>query len=211
MGKNEHARVTLAYDRKAYRYDTQFHLYSKAVLPPVVEMLALTGNEHILDVACGTGELEVRLAEKFPDLNVCGIDLSEEMLASASRKLARCAHMEFEQGDARYLGYPDATFDIVVCCSAFHYMREPVRVMHEFRRVLKPGGRVLIHDWCRDFLMAKLYNIVRRAFIPSHYHVYTKAEMHTLMQQAGLTPTRTNTFTALGFWRMMVAEAVKTP
>lgn len=209
MTPDQHARVALAYDRKAYRYDTHFSLYTKSVLPAVVDMLHLRGDEHMLDVACGTGELEKRMVERWPEVAVCGIDLSEEMLASARRKLAAYPKMTFAPGDAAALDYPDASFDVVVCCSAFHYMRKPDVVMREFARVLKPGGRVLIHDWCGDFLIAKLYHVIRKATIPSHYRVHTEAEMQALMREAGLTPTRAKKYKALVMWRLMIVEAIK--
>lgn len=205
----EQHKITAHYARWAKNYDARWARYTEDVLSRVLQILALTGRERILDVACGTGELERRMITRFPEQEVYGIDLSDDMLAWARTKLGHHPRLHFAQGDSRALAFPDAYFDIVVSCSALHYMREPTRVMAEFARVLRPGGRVVIADWCRDFLFAKAYNWIRKRLVPAHYHVYSRGELETLMQQSGLTPSRHIAFHVFPVWRMICVEGVK--
>lgn len=207
MPHTDQQKIAKHYANWARNYDRRWAHYSEGALSVTIEMLALQGTERLLDVACGTGELERRLVRTFPQMPVEGIDLSEDMLAAACSKLADYPSMHFAKGDSRHLDFPDQHFDIVVTCSAFHYMRSPQEVLQEFARVTKPGGRVLIVDWCRDYLMAKLYNSLRKLLVPAHHQVYTIAELQQMLHTAGLTPTRVRTFAVQPYWRMMCVEA----
>ncbi len=207
MMRTDQEKVERRYNRWARTYDRRWAGYTEAVLSRALQQLQLTGQERVLDVACGTGELEMRIARQFPRQEVFGLDLSEAMLKSARRKLALYPNMHFSQGDSRQLAFPDAHFDIVVTCSAFHYMREPQRVITEFARVVKPGGRILIVDWCRDFLFAKIYNLLHKQFIPAHYQVHSWREMEQMMRTAGLHINGGHTFSVYHLWQMMLIEA----
>ncbi|MBI4236978.1 MAG: class I SAM-dependent methyltransferase [Deltaproteobacteria bacterium] len=202
-------KVITSYARMASVYDRRFRGYIARTISTALEMLQLTGTERILDVACGTGELERRILEVHPQQPIWGIDLTEEMLVAAREKLGEVPNIQWERADSRYLPFPDAHFDIVVTLSAFHYMREPQRVVNEFARVVRPGGRVVVLDWCRDFLFAQLYHLMRKVFFPQHYRVYHLAEMQQLMRDAGLTPADYRQFTVLGMWKMMCVEGKK--
>lgn len=202
-------KVASAYSRHVHYYDRRWHRYLDATHRVTIEMLALTGSERILDVACGTGELERHILERFPAQPIWGVDLTDEMLDVAREKLKAFPHVQLEHADCHYLPYPDAHFDIVVTCSAFHYLQDPRRVVSEFARVVRPGGRVMVLDWCRNHLLGKLYNAFRRLFIPSHFHVYTTAEMESLMRGAQLSIAKTRRFTAVGMWKMMSVVGVR--
>lgn len=208
-GVERQEKVITSYARMASIYDRRFGTYVARTITTALEMLQLNGTERILDVACGTGELERRILEHHPQQPIWGIDLTEEMLVAAREKLAGFPNIQLERADSRYLPFPDAHFDIVVTLSAFHYMREPQRVVNEFARVVRPGGRVVVLDWCRDFLFAQLYHLMRKVFFPQHYRVYHLAELHQLMHDAGLTPTTHRLFTVLGIWKMMCVESCK--
>src|SRR5262245_30880992 len=82
---------------------------------PVFAGYPLRQGARILDVGCGTGELERPLAELFPSAEIVGVDLDA---AHLERARARCAGLEkqvrFETGDALSLRYPDGAFDLVV-------------------------------------------------------------------------------------------------
>ena len=209
MPDNGQKKIAAQYARWARNYDRRWARYTERVLAVALDHMALTGTEIILDVACGTGELEHRIVRRFPQQPVIGIDLSEHMLAAARTKLAAFPHCQFMQGDSQHLQFPDRHFDMVVSCSALHYMRHAQHVIDECARVLKPGGRVLIIDWCRDYLSAQLYHIFRRVIAPAHHRVYTRRELETMFRVAGLIPTRCRTFAVWPWWRMMAVEAQK--
>jgi len=101
------------------------------------------GNGSVLDVGCGTGEILVRLAERFPQASFIGVDLEEPHLALAASRCAEFgARVRFERGDALALSFSDSTFDLVICRHVVQAVPDPGRVIAEIRRVLRPGGRV---------------------------------------------------------------------
>ena len=101
------------------------------------------GSGAVLDVGCGTGEITARLAAKYPEATFVGIDLEEPHL---ERARARCAELgsrvRFQVGDALDLPFEARTFDYVVCRHLLQAVPDPVRLLSEARRVLRPGGRM---------------------------------------------------------------------
>ena len=101
---------------------------------------------RILDLACGTGEMSVRLAEKGYD--VTGVDISEDMLAQAQQKAAgRQLPIRFFQQDMRDLSGHDQKFDaVVICCDSLNYLKDEKDVLDTFKSVfslLKDDGLLL--------------------------------------------------------------------
>ena len=102
---------------------------------------ALSGELRILDLGCGTGEITRRLAERYPQATLIGIDILESNLALARRDSAALgARIRFVQGDAFALDLADATFDLVVCRHMSQAVPDFPLVLAEITRVLKPGG-----------------------------------------------------------------------
>ena len=100
---------------------------------------------RMLDVACGTGVLSRRLAES--GASVTGIDLAPPMLAVARERSEGIAYME---ASADALPFPDDSFDVVTCQQGLQFFPDRPAAMAEMRRVLRPGGRVVIACWCDD-------------------------------------------------------------
>jgi ubiquinone/menaquinone biosynthesis C-methylase UbiE len=120
----------------------------------VLSLLALRAGEHFLDVACGTGVL-TRLAVTAvgAEGRVVGLDLSPGMLAnarSATYGLAGAERIEWIEGDAGTLPFPDASFDAVGCQLGLQFVPDRGRALREMHRVLKPGGRVTVMVWGAD-------------------------------------------------------------
>ena len=108
------------------------------------------------DLGCGPGHLVVKLAQLAPELHVTGIDLSDEMLARAQEFAARCgvgARATFREGDAQQIPLPDGSLDLVVSTLSLHHWSDPIAVLDEIARVLRPGGSFLIFDLRRDMAM----------------------------------------------------------
>ncbi len=100
-----------------------------------------------LDVACGTGNLALRLAEIAPGGKVVGLDFSPEMIALARAKTpVEGANVEFIKGNAEVLPFPDDSFDFVSCSCAFHHFPHSEKAVREMYRVLKDGGRAFMVD-----------------------------------------------------------------
>jgi demethylmenaquinone methyltransferase/2-methoxy-6-polyprenyl-1,4-benzoquinol methylase len=97
-----------------------------------------------LDLCCGTGMITMDLAERTgPTGRVAGMDLSGEMLAIARHRLAKRkmdGWVELFQGDVAELPFPDVQFDCVTIGYGLRNVHDPVPVVNEIHRVLKPGG-----------------------------------------------------------------------
>ncbi|HEY5801439.1 MAG TPA: methyltransferase domain-containing protein, partial [Burkholderiaceae bacterium] len=116
----------------------------------VLDLAALAPGEHVLDVACGSGQLTFEAARQVGATGaVTGVDLSGEMIARAQRFAPqRCPHpVQLQRMDAEALAFADASFDVVLCGLGLMYMPDPALALREMRRVLKPGGRVVLAVW----------------------------------------------------------------
>jgi len=111
---------------------------------------SVTNGERVLDVACGTGLVAFEAARLVGAAGrVTGVDLSGKMVAAAQRRAADLgvANATFQRMDARKLEFPDSSFDVVVCALGLMYVPEPVAALSEMRRILRPGGRMIVAVW----------------------------------------------------------------
>ena len=118
------------------------------------ERYGLSGPIRVLDVGCGTGEITRRLAERYPEARVTGIDVLDTSLQIArhgARPLGE--RVQFEHGDAFALQYPDAAMDLVVCRHVSQSIPDFDAALAEMTRCLKPGG--WLHLLSEDYTMLK--------------------------------------------------------
>lgn len=125
----------------AARYDTLPNFVIAAEEPVVADLMAGLPPGYALDAACGTGRHAARLSALGHD--VVGVDQSPQMLAKAAGKVPAA---RFETGSLEKLPLPDASFDVVVCALALAHVAELSRAVGELRRVLVPGGRLIVTD-----------------------------------------------------------------
>jgi ubiquinone/menaquinone biosynthesis C-methylase UbiE len=120
----------------------------------------LTSGAPILEVAPGPGFLAVELARLgFP---VTALDVSRTMVEIGGETAARAGvAVDFRQGDVSAMPFQDASFELVVCQAAFKNFRHPVSALNEMHRVLRPGGRAVIHDMRREATAADIAAEVR--------------------------------------------------
>jgi ubiquinone/menaquinone biosynthesis C-methylase UbiE len=119
------------------------------------ERYGLSGAIRILDLGCGTGEITRRLAQRYPQAYVLGIDILEGNLAIARRESAAVAdRVTYEVGDAFALRQPDAHFDLVVCRHMSQAVPNFGLVLDEIGRVLKPRG--WLHLLSEDYAMLRM-------------------------------------------------------
>ena len=110
----------------------------------------------MLDVGVGPGFLAAEMADVVgAGGRVCGIDVSDDMLASAAKREGGpdAAAIELAQGGAEQIPYDDGSFDAVVTTQVLEYVADVPRALAEIHRVLKPGGRALILDTDWDSLV----------------------------------------------------------
>jgi ubiquinone/menaquinone biosynthesis C-methylase UbiE len=114
------------------------------------ERYGLPVKAHIADIGCGSGEITSRLAVRYPQAELIGIDILESTVAHARMRHAALApRVQFEQGDAFELKFSDGQFDLVVCRHMTQSVPEPQRVLAELHRICRPGGwvHVLSEDY----------------------------------------------------------------
>jgi len=200
---NDQVRQT--YDRLATVYDRRWARYIRATTRATLARLALRPGERLLDLGCGTGALlrELVLDRAAPQL--CGVDLSLAMLACARASLPPAVPLAL--GDAGALPYPSGAFDVVVSISSFHYWQHPELALQEIRRTLRPGGRLVITDWCADFLACRICEWIVRPFDRGHRRIYGKARCRQLLEAAGLIDVEVESYRAPWPWGMMTATA----
>lgn len=119
---------------------------AEPVSVPLLAAAALRPGERVLDVGCGTGVIARRAAEQVgPAGAVTAIDLSPEMIEVAQATPAPATpSIEWRAGDAASLPFPDGAYDAVLCQMALMFMENRIAAVTEMRRVLKPGGRVVV-------------------------------------------------------------------
>ena len=109
----------------------------------MLEWLAPKEGERILDIACGGGELSLKIAER--GCEVFGVDMSEGGIEHAKRLAEREGiTCEFRVGSAEDLPYPDGYFDKIVCSSSLEHFNDDIKALKEMCRVLKPDGKVVL-------------------------------------------------------------------
>jgi arsenite methyltransferase len=113
----------------------------------LLNVLALKPGEHVLDVGSGPGHYAFAMASAVGDTGrVAGFDIAQDSLETAQRRCSGLTNVSFHLGDAVALPFDEATFDAVLSTQTFEYLPDVPAALAEIFRVLKSGGRVLIHD-----------------------------------------------------------------
>lgn len=120
----------------------------------------LPAGSEILEVAPGPGFVSIELARGGRH-RLTGLDISNTFVEIAKKNATAAAvNVDFQQGNASQMPFPDNSFDFVVCRAAFKNFSEPVKAIEEMRRVLRPGGTGEIIDLRRDASMRDITNYV---------------------------------------------------
>ena len=153
--------------------------------------------------------MEERLAEAVPSAEVVGVDMAPAMVERARHKLRDVPAVSSRRADAHALPFGDESFDMVVSASTFHYLARPTEALEEMARVLRPGGRLVILDWCRDFWTCRVMDEVLLRLDPAHDGCYTLAEMQGLVADSSLTFGHGSRYRAGLIWGLMIVEALR--
>ena len=134
--------VSNGYDNSALR----FFSYSATHM---AALLNLSGNEQVLDVACGTGNAALAIAPLLPGGKVCAVDFSSGMLQQAQRRAEalRIRNIEFLERDMQNLSFPECRFDVAICAFGIFFVEDMDAQLAHIAATVRPGGRVMITNF----------------------------------------------------------------
>jgi len=195
--------VVAEYAKAAAQYDEKWAFYVEATTRETLRRMPMSATARVLDVGCGTGELLSRLRLQHPDARLAGLDPVVEMLDVARDKLGGSPDLKIGYADS--LPWASGSFDIVVSCNMFHYIAHPQAALREMARVIRPGGALVLTDWCDDYLWCRLCNVYLRLTNRAFYKTYRQAECLALLRGMGFTGIRFERYKINWLWGLMTA------
>jgi ubiquinone/menaquinone biosynthesis C-methylase UbiE len=138
--------VAGGYDGKALRFFPESAKNMAALLGP-------RGDEHVLDVACGTGHASLALAPRLPKGRITAVDLSPRMLDQARQKTAsmKIRNIDFAERDMQDLEFAESLFDIAVCAFGIFFVMDMETQLAHIASMVKPGGRIMITSFVENY------------------------------------------------------------
>lgn len=145
-------------------YDT-FSRYMADGAEAVVKQWQISKGEKVLDVACGSGQTAIPCARR--GAIVTGIDIAQNTI-EAARERAELdgVQVHFETGDAENIQFPASSYDVVISMYGAMFAPRPERVVEEFARVCRPGGRIHMANWTPQGMTGKMFKIIGRHISP---------------------------------------------
>jgi ubiquinone/menaquinone biosynthesis C-methylase UbiE len=206
-GTRDGKSVRHEYTELAPFYDTRWRAYVEASIRATLQRMHAADGERILDIGCGTGALLQALQRHNPSLRLTGIDAVPAMLAIARQK--QLQDIALLEASAEQLPFADNSFDRIVSSSAFHYFPHPAQALAEMRRVLVPGGELVLTDWCLDYVSVKVLDWWLRLRNTAHHRTYGLRELQEMLVQAGFTVVKGERYRLDWVWGMMTTRAAK--
>ncbi|MCR4956824.1 MAG: methyltransferase domain-containing protein [Lachnospiraceae bacterium] len=142
----------------------------------------------LLDCGCGTGPMISLLYEKNPKKHYTGLDLTPKMIEVGKSKNLK--GVDWIVGDCENLPFPENSFDVIICSNSFHHYPNPQRFFNSVKKVLRPGGRLILQDYTANKVVLWLMNHTEMplANLIGHGDVkaYTLEEIREFCHNAGL-------------------------
>ncbi len=175
----------IAYNTRASNYDSssQYH-HAHRLYGSIIEAMDRFEFNSVLDIGCGTGNVLFELLKR-KKIALAGIDISEKMLNIAKERLGD--EVDLMNGDSEHLPWKNHTFDMVICTDSFHHYPDPKAVLGEMRRVLNPGGKLIIADPWAPSPIRQIINLIMPLGKGGDVRIYSIPEMKDLMEKCGFT------------------------
>jgi ubiquinone/menaquinone biosynthesis C-methylase UbiE len=143
--------------------------FAKYMEPGALEILAswqIQPGSKLLDVGCGAGQITIPAARA--GIHATGVDIATNSLEQArARATSEGLKVQFDEGDAEQLPYPDASFDTVVSLVGAMFAPRPERVASEMTRVCRPGGRILMVNWTASGFVGQMFKAIAKHVPPA--------------------------------------------
>ncbi len=174
-GMGMEGRIAAWYARNTARDLPQFAALAEQVTA------ALPEGGRVLEVATGPGYLAIEIARRGA-YQITGLDISRTFVDIATHN-ARAArvNIDFRQGNAAAMPFPDNSFDRIVCRAAFKNFSQPIAAMNEMHRVLKPGGCAVIIDLRKDASLHDINAYIRQSRLGWANSIIYKATFRYLL------------------------------
>jgi SAM-dependent methyltransferase len=148
-----------AAQREAWAVFAPVEISTTVPAATLVKFAQVAPGQKVLDVACGTGVVAVTAARR--GAKVSGLDLSPVLLERARHNAGLAAvDIDFVEGDAEALPYPEASFDVVLSQFGQIFAPRPAVALQEMLRVLKPGGRIAFSTWPPEHFNGRLFTFI---------------------------------------------------
>ena len=196
-------RWALSYDR-SWLNELVFYPAVRACQEEILRWQAAGARQpyRVLDVGCGTGTLLSLLSREADCERAIGLDYSKEMVRRSAEKFRSGEHadkLQMLNGDAERLPLADASVDVVTGCNSFHHYPHQAAAIGEFRRVLRPGGILVLIDGFRDNVIGWLVFDVGVATVEKHVHHASWSHVRRMLESVGfaLQQRKMNVFAPL--------------
>jgi len=157
----------------------------------------LGGPFDLLDIGCGTGTFGAMLAASPLPARVVGLDYAPAMCKAASEKARQAGitdTLRFVAADSEHLPFADGSFDAVTCSNSFHHYPHQQEVVRDMRRVLRPGGRLMLIDGFRDNVIGwVVFDVIVAAVEKEVFHA-PWSTIHEYFEAAGFREIRHRKF-----------------
>ncbi|MGM0591112.1 MAG: methyltransferase domain-containing protein [Halobacteriota archaeon] len=175
------ARLFYKYLSKVYDRVNPF-IWNEEMRAEALGLLTIDRDDRVLDVGCGTGFGTEGLLQHADDVH--GLDQSAHQMEKAFEKFGKRDRVNFYRGDAERLPFKDDSFDLVWSSGSIEYWPNPVAALREFRRIVKPGGQVLVvgPNYPKTTVMQRLADAIML--------FYDEAEADRMFSDAGFEEVR---------------------
>lgn len=208
MQKARHRNpVMREYAFLARHYDAWWKTYIRRSVQATLDRIDFRDGASHLDIGCGTGQLLQNVWRTNPSVQSTGLDLTFEMLQVADMRLGR--EVPLCCSNTTLLPFADETFDIITSTSVFHYVRTPEDALNEMNRVLRPGGNLVITDWCGNFIGYHFLDRFLAMVDPAHFRIYHMEELRSLLGMSRFTGINGDAYKINWFWGLMTVTARK--
>lgn len=155
----------------------------------------------ILDAGTGTARIPILMCQQRPQYLITAVDLAQSMLIIGQRNVEEAGlnqRIRLERVDSKRMPYPDLEFDMVVSNSLVHHLPDPLSFFQEIKRLVRPGGAILIRDLIRpenDTVVNSLVAKIGEAYDPHQQQLFreslqaalTLSEVQGLIDRVGLS------------------------